>query len=264
MADDAQWQGKGKTEGCENQHDDDAAGKDEVLQQHPSGTPRVAEQQGDVFQAVAHQDDVGGFHRHIGAGGSHGDSDVGHREGGGVVHAVADHHDGAFFFELADDVEFVLGQEFGEDFVDLGLLGDGLGDEALVAGEHDDFFHAEAVQVVGEEARGGADGVGHDQHGLGGDGIAIAGAEPDAGFAFRLERERGGDERCAAGGVEFKEQALAANDVAHRLDGGFRAFASGGLKVGGQRQGDREIGRAFDNGVGEGMFGLCLECGGGA
>ena len=43
VADDAQRQGEGKTEGGEDQHDNDRTGEDEVLQQHPSCPPSVAE-----------------------------------------------------------------------------------------------------------------------------------------------------------------------------------------------------------------------------
>ncbi len=42
--------------------------------------------------------------------------------------------------QLADDLQFVLGQQLGMHFIDLRLAGDGVGDEAVVAGEHDDFF----------------------------------------------------------------------------------------------------------------------------
>ena len=73
-------------------------------------------------------------------------------------------------------LQFVLGQQLGADFIDLGFLGDGLRRRRSVAGEHDHFFHAEAVELVRELAGGGADGVRHDEHGSRGDGIALADA----------------------------------------------------------------------------------------
>ena len=113
----------------------------------------VGVEQGNVFQAISHQDDVGGFHGHIGAARTHGHPDVGNGEGEGVVHAVADHHDAAFLFQLADDAEFVIRKESGMDFIDLCFLSDGRGDEARVSGEHDDFFHPQTVELLCERWR---------------------------------------------------------------------------------------------------------------
>ena len=46
----------------------------------------------------------------------------------------------AFVLELADDLQLVLGQQLGMHFIDVRLAGDGVGDQAVVAGEHDDFL----------------------------------------------------------------------------------------------------------------------------
>ncbi len=50
---------------------------------------------GHLRQFIGHQRDVGGFERSIAAHGAHHDADVGRRQGGRVVDAVADHRDRA-------------------------------------------------------------------------------------------------------------------------------------------------------------------------
>ena len=59
-----------------------------------------------------------------------------------VVHSVTHHHDGAFGFHLADYFQFVRREQFGPDFVNLGLTGDGLSDQSLVARQHNHLFHS--------------------------------------------------------------------------------------------------------------------------
>ena len=78
------------------------------------------------------------FHGDVGAG-AHGDADIGLRQRGGVVDAVAGHgHDSALRLQAAHDFRFLLGQDFGIDFVDAELGGNGFGGGAAIAGEHDD------------------------------------------------------------------------------------------------------------------------------
>lgn len=111
VADDAEGEREGETQGGDDENEYDGAGEDEVLIEDAAGAAGVGEEEGDVFEAVAHEDDIGGFHGDIGAGGTHGHAQVGHSEGWGIVDSVANHHDGAFAAELADDAEFVLGEE---------------------------------------------------------------------------------------------------------------------------------------------------------
>ena len=64
-------------------------------------------------QVAAHEGEVAGLDRDVGAG-AHGQAEIGLGEGGGVVHAVADHrHDPATVLQLLDDVDLVGGQDVG-------------------------------------------------------------------------------------------------------------------------------------------------------
>ena len=82
-----------------------------------------------------------------GSTGVDGDADVSGREGGGVVDAVADHHDGvALALGPLDESSLVLGQDFGEELVHTHLLCDGGGGALAVTGHHDGVGDAEAAQ----------------------------------------------------------------------------------------------------------------------
>ena len=83
----------------------------------------AADPQGDrdVERVGAHQHDVGGLDGDVGAGADR-DAEVGLRERGGVVDAVADHRDpspGAL--QLGDLARLVAGQDLGDDVVDAEL-----------------------------------------------------------------------------------------------------------------------------------------------
>ena len=68
----------------------------------------------------------------------HGHADVGLGQGRGVVGAVAHHgHQLAAVLLLADVGELGLGRRLGDVVVHAGLLGDGLGRQRVVAGDHD-------------------------------------------------------------------------------------------------------------------------------
>ena len=67
---------------------------------------------GDAVDTVDGDDRVGGLRRDGCAGGAHRDAEVGEREGGGVVDAVADHDDrlqSRIGAQAAHHCEFVLG-----------------------------------------------------------------------------------------------------------------------------------------------------------
>ena len=70
---------------------------------------------------------------------AHRDADVGERERGRIVDAVADHDDRPRRGACADERELVLRRELGVDLVDAGAAADGLGDLAAVAGGHHDL-----------------------------------------------------------------------------------------------------------------------------
>ena len=73
----------------------------------------------------------------LGAG-VHRDADVGLRERGRVVRAVAGHRDEpSLGLLVADQLELALGRRLGEEVVDAGLLGDLRRGQAVVAGDHD-------------------------------------------------------------------------------------------------------------------------------
>ena len=92
--------------------------------------------------------------------------------------------------------------------------------------------------------------------------IALAAAEPDAGFAHGLQRGGVLFQVFKPGGVEFAKQALAADDVAGFIDGGLGTLAGGRLEIGGGGRLDAEIGRALDDGVGQRVLGLRFKRGG--
>ena len=100
------------------------------------GPARVVQHLGQVVQVLAHQGDVGGFDRDVGAHGTHGDTGVGGRQGRGVVHAVPDHGGGLPGLERADDLRFVLGAKVGVDLGDARGLTQRGGRDEVVAGEH--------------------------------------------------------------------------------------------------------------------------------
>ena len=81
------------------------------------GLAQVAGAQ-DSGEVAFDQRDAAAFHGDVGAG-AHGDADVGLRERGGVVDAVAGHGDDSSLpLQFADDFQFSFGQDFGFEFVD--------------------------------------------------------------------------------------------------------------------------------------------------
>ena len=105
--------------------------------------PRQRNRVGHAAEVVAHQRDVGRFHRHVGTG-AHGEGDVGGGQRRRVVDAVAGHGDKPRFsifagLQFRDCRRLVARQHLGLETIDSGLAGDGGGRGGVVAGEHDDL-----------------------------------------------------------------------------------------------------------------------------
>ena len=82
-----------------------------------------------------HEREVARLDRDVGAG-AHRDPEVGLRERGGVVDAVADHRDDpAVALQPLDDGDLVGREHLGDDVVDADLRRDGRGGPFVVAGE---------------------------------------------------------------------------------------------------------------------------------
>ena len=112
---------------------------------------RERDRGGDAVERTGDEGDVGGFDGDVGAGADR-ETDVGLREGGGVVDAVADHADEMAFALQAPDLErFVFGQHFGAHASDPDLAGDRGRGAAVVAGDHDDI-EAEVLSAATADA----------------------------------------------------------------------------------------------------------------
>ena len=135
----------------------------ETLPDDAHRLPAQADGERDFFKIVGHQRNVGGFVRDIGTGNAHRDADIGNRERGGVVDAVADHCDAATadaVLKRGDLFGFLFRQDFGFDFVHAEGFSDLEGNAAVVAGKEDDFFEAEGAEIGNGFPGGGANGVG--------------------------------------------------------------------------------------------------------
>ena len=109
-------------------------------------------------QVASHQRQVRRLDGHVGAG-AHGEAEVGLGQGGGVVHAVADHGDDlALALQPAHHVDLVLGQHLGDDVVDADLAGHGPCRPLVVAGE-EHRGEAEAAERPHRLGRGGLPGL---------------------------------------------------------------------------------------------------------
>jgi hypothetical protein len=104
-----------------------------------------------------HEDDIGLLEGGVRAAGTHGHTDVGGGQTGGVVDAVTDHsHAAALLDQQADGGELVLGPEFGPDILDLEFTLEVVGGSLAVTGE-DDSAEALAVEFLDELTGLGAD-----------------------------------------------------------------------------------------------------------
>ena len=111
-------------------------------------------------QVVVHQGHIGGFDGGIRTSRSHGKTDVGARQGWGVVDAIADHAHFVVRRQAFDFGLFVFGQHIAFGFIYACLLGDGAGGVGVVAREHDGF-DAQIVQLLNGAGAAVFDGVGH-------------------------------------------------------------------------------------------------------
>ena len=129
-----------------------------------------------IRRSPAHQGEVAGLDRHVGAG-AHGQAEVGLGQRGGVVDAVADHgHDPALGLEPLDHVHLVRGQHLGDHLVDADLGGHGPGGPLVVAGQQ----HRREAEVA------------QPAHRLGGGRLHRVGDDEDAARpAVPADRDRG-------------------------------------------------------------------------
>ena len=133
-----------------------AGGPPEVLLHLPVAGPRELEDGEHRTGIVGGEDDSRRADRDIGARTDR-DADIGLREGGGVVDAVADHRDRLpLGLEFGDLRRLVRRAHAGEDPVDAEVSGHGSGDRLGVAGDHDD------LDVLGVEGLDGLPGLGPD------------------------------------------------------------------------------------------------------
>ena len=105
---------------------DHAEREDEVLGDHPACLTAERDGVGEPGEIVAHQHEVGGLHRRVGAGRAHRDPDGRGRQRRRVVHAVADHRDGARLLERLDGPDLVLRQQIASGVIEAELPGDGI------------------------------------------------------------------------------------------------------------------------------------------
>ncbi len=195
-----------------------ADGEGEVLADDAARAAREAQETRQGLEVVAHEGDVGGLERDVGAGGAHGDAQVGGGEGGRVVDAVADHRDQPMAPpQVLDGRDLVGGQEAGADLVDAGLTGDRGGRGGIVAGEQGDVGDAGVAQTGDGVARDVAQWVAYsdDAEGL------AAGADGDDGLALGLEAFQ----RLLEAGVRRAEQRGPADEAVPALDLGAHAQA---------------------------------------
>jgi hypothetical protein len=144
--------GPGEGAGGEGQRDRVVADRPaEVLAHLAQRGPADPQRERDVERVGAHQHDVGGLDRHVGAGPDR-DPDIGGGQRRRVVDPVADHrHAGTLRLQPAHLGRLVPGKHLGDDGVDAEFAGDPLRGGGVVPGEHDDPG-AESVQFLDREA----------------------------------------------------------------------------------------------------------------
>jgi hypothetical protein len=110
--------------------------------------PRQFDHEGDAVQLVRHQRDARGVRGDVRSAQAHRDADVGRRERGSVVDAVADHHRArAGPHQLLDLLVLLLGEALGLDRVRADRHADALGHAQAIAREDEDLAHAQLAQA---------------------------------------------------------------------------------------------------------------------
>src|SRR5438309_7334323 len=108
--------------------------------------PPDCDRRRDVEWIGAHQDDVGGLDRDIGAG-AYGNTEIGLGQSRSVVYAVPDHrHLLAGSLQLSDLGGLVGGEDLGHHLTDAKLTGDPFGGGLVVACEHRSEEHTSELQ----------------------------------------------------------------------------------------------------------------------
>ena len=134
----------------------------DALQRHLDGALADPHGGGHLGQVVEDDHDVGRLAGRRRAARTHRDPDVGDGQDGGVVDAVADHHDRAER-QGPDGFDLVRRQALGADIGEPGLGRDVLGGGERIAGQHDRLGDAEFLEL-GQGAAGlPADRVAHHQ-----------------------------------------------------------------------------------------------------
>jgi len=246
----AQGEGEVHAEGQDHQEHDDGQGEGDVLPDDAPGFAGQSDGKGEQVQVVAHEDHVGRLQGHIGAGAAHGDADVRGGQGRRVVHTVPHHGGEAVLLpHFVQNDHFVLGQQAGVDLVHSHLLRDVGGHSRMVPREHDDFLHAQRLQLANHLGRVGPQGVrdgdesqplllGGVVHHHGGFALGLQGLQ--AVFDFRGEQSRVANPEPAA-------VHLALHALAHLgpEGGGFRHLQALLLSQAYDGLGDGMLGAAF-------------------
>ncbi|QHE74223.1 hypothetical protein GFS60_07918 (plasmid) [Rhodococcus sp. WAY2] len=108
---------------------------EQIALDRAQGGPRQTDRVRGGPQVTAHQRQVRGLDRDVGAG-AHGQTQVGLGERGRVVDTVADHrHHPTLVLQVLDHVDLVGGQHLGDHLVDPDLVGDALCGAVVGPGE---------------------------------------------------------------------------------------------------------------------------------
>ncbi len=145
-----------------------------------------ADREGDLREVIdRHERDVRGFMGDISAADAHGNADIGHGQRGCVIDAVADHGDAAAA-PVASTIGCRSTPSVREELRPLtssrpSLPAICIATRWLLAGEHDDFFHAEAAQVANRFIGPRAEGIGHANRAAD---LAIVEGDDNGGMTF--------------------------------------------------------------------------------
>ena len=141
----------------EHEKTDHPEGEDQVLVNPAAGQATQPDREGQSPEVIADQHDIRHLQRDIGAGGAHGDPDVGCGQSGGVIHAVADHGDEvARVHQSLQFQHLLVGQKASLHGVRSDAVGHRLCDALVVSGQDQDLANSRAFQ---SSHRGGGIGA---------------------------------------------------------------------------------------------------------